>query len=143
MTFDYETDFNLNDCINAMGLEERGMVQQFVTDQVLLLSDEYIPFDEGGLKDSGHIENGTDIVWNTPYAHYQWNGIIYEDPVLHCAGFKTDKGWRARRGVQKIPTDRKLTYGNGPLRGPKWVERMMNNGGRDEIEKGAREMAKR
>lgn len=141
MKFDYEANFRLKDCIAAMGLEERGRIQRHVADQVLLLSDEYIPFDEGTLKDSGRIENGTDVVWNTPYARYMWNGIVYEDPDLHCAGFKTDKGWRSRSGVQKLPTDRKLTYGNGPLRGPKWVERMMNNGGREAIEQSAREEA--
>ena len=143
MKFDYETDFKLDDCIKTLGLDERGRVQQFVTNQILALSDEYIPLDEGSLRYSGHVENGTDVVWNTPYARYQWNGIVYEDPVLHCAGFRTDKGWRSRKGVQKVPTDRKLTYGNGTLRGEKWVERMMNDGGREAIEQGAREMVKR
>lgn len=39
------------------------------------LSEPYVPFDIAGkyanpgrLKDSAHIENGTDVVWNTPYA---------------------------------------------------------------------------
>lgn len=143
MKFDYQANFRLKDCIAAMGLEERGRVQQHVAEQVLILSDEYIPFDEGLLKDSGHIENGTEVVWNTPYARYQWNGLIYEDPQLHCAGFKTDAGWRSRKGVQKIPTNRKMTYQGGTLRGSKWVERMLNNGGREAIERSAREMTKK
>lgn len=143
MKFDYRANFRLKDCIAAMGLEERGRVQQHVAEQVQILSDEYIPFDEGLLKDSGHIENGTEVVWNTPYALYQWNGLIYEDPQLHCAGFKTDAGWRSRKGVQKIPTNRKMTYQGGTLRGPKWVDRMLNNGGREAIEQSAREMAKK
>lgn len=143
MKFDYQVNFRLKDCIAAMGLEERGRVQQHVAEQVLILSDEYIPFDEGLLKDSGHIENGTEVVWNTPYARYQWNGLIYEDPQLHCAGFKTDAGWRSRKGVQKIPTNRKMTYQGGTLRGSKWVERMLNNGGREAIERSAREMTKK
>lgn len=143
MKFDYQANFRLKDCIAAMGLEERGRVQQHVAEQVLILSDEYIPFDEGLLKDSGHIENGTEVVWNTPYARYQWNGLIYEDPQLHCAGFKTDAGWRSRKGAQKIPTNRKMTYQGGTLRGSKWVERMLNNGGREAIERSAREMTKK
>lgn len=146
MKFDYEANFRLQDCIAKMGLEEQGRVERHIAEQILVLSDEYIPFDEGGLKDSARISQtglGTVISWNTPYARYMWNGIVYEDPQLHCAGFKTDKGWRSRNGVQKIPTDRKLTYGNGPLRGPKWVDRMMNNGGREAIEQSAREVVKR
>lgn len=146
MKFDYEANFRLQDCIAKMGLEEQGRVERHIAEQILILSDEYIPFDEGGLKDSARISQiglGTVISWNTPYARYMWNGIVYEDPQLHCAGFKTDKGWRSRRGVQKIPTDRKLTYGNGKDRGPKWVDRMMNNGGREAIEQSAREVVKR
>ena len=146
MKFDYEANFRLQDCIAAMGLEEQGRVERHIAEQILVLSDEYIPFDEGGLKDSARISQtglGTVISWNTPYARYMWNGIVYEDPQLHCAGFKTDKGWRSRNGVQKIPTDRKLTCGNGPFRGPRWVDRMMNNGGREAIEQSAREGVKR
>lgn len=143
MKLEYHADFNLKDCIAAMGLEERGRVQQHVAEKVQILSNEYIPLNVGALRDSGYIENGTDVVWNTPYARYQWNGLIYEDPQLHCAGFKTDAGWRSRKDVQKVPTNRKMTYQGGTLRGPKWVDRMLNNGGREAIEQSAREMAKK
>ena len=138
MGFDYQCTFNLGECIHKLGLEERGRVQQVVTNEVLRLSSAYIPFDEGTLKDSGHIENGTDVVWNTPYARYVWNGIVYEDPELHCAGFKTENGWRSRRDVQKVPTNRKLQYHNGNLRGSHWVDRMLKNGGLQEIEQAVR-----
>lgn len=138
----YTCNFNLKDCIKKLGLEERGRIQQYVTNEVLNLSDPYVPFDEGTLRDSGHIENGTDVVWRTPYAHYVWEGIVYEDPDLHCAGFQlADGGWASRKGVQKIPTDRSLKYYNGSLRGPKWVDRMLQNGGLEKIQEGARRMA--
>ena len=139
MGVNYQCTFNLDECIRTLGLEERGYVQQVVANEVLRLSEPYVPFAEGGLISSGHIENGTEIVWNMPYASYMWNGIVYEDPDLHCAGFKTENGWRSRKNVQKVPTDRKLEYGNGNLRGSYWVPRMMQNGGREEIEKATRE----
>lgn len=139
--------FDLDDCMKTLGLEEGGRVQQVVTNSVLRLSDEYIPFKEGGLKDSGQIENDTDIVWggeSAPYANYMWNGIVYEDPVLHCAGFQVaDGGWRSRKGVQKIPTNRKLKYHNGKKRCSHWVEKMLQDGGREEIEQEARKAVKR
>lgn len=141
MAYTFECTFNLGDCIHTLGLEEKGRVQQFVADEVLRLSEPYVPLDKSGLKDSGHTEGGTDIVWNTPYAHYMWEGIVYEDPQLHCAGFKTENGWRSRKDVEKVPTDRKLKYGNGNLRGGHWVERMLQDGGLEEIEKGARREA--
>lgn len=142
MKFDYQCNFNLQDCIRTLGLDEKGKVQQVVTNAVLELSEPYVPFSEGMLLTSGHIENYTDIVWNTPYARYMWNGIVYEDPVLHCAGFQTENGWRSRKDVQKVPTDRELQYHNGSLRGKRWVDRMMQNGGRDKIEQMARKAAR-
>ena len=121
-----------------------------MVNEVLRLSDPYTPKAKGDLIGSGHPEDGTDIVWNMPYAHYMWEGIVYEDPQLHCAGFKTENGWRSRKESEnvppKVPTDRKLEYGNGGLqngglRGDHWVERMLQDGGLEEIEKGARREA--
>lgn len=143
MAYNYECTFNLSDCIHTLGIEERGRVQQVVANEVLRLSGPYIPFATGDLMASGHIENHTDIVWNTPYARYMWNGIVYEDPELHCAGFATENGWRSRKGVQKVPTDRAMQYQNGNLRGSHWTERMMQNGGREKIEKAAREAVRK
>ena len=137
--------FNLDDCIKTLGLEERGRVQQVVTNKVLKLSDPYIPFDEGNLRDSGHIENGTDVVWggsSALYAPYQWNGIVYEDPELHCAGFQVaDGGWRSRKGVKKVPTNRKLEYQGESTRGDHWVPRTLQDGGLAKIEEAARKEA--
>lgn len=143
MKLDYECTFNLDRCIKALGLEERGRVQQAVTNAVLEQSDPYVPLREGYLRGSGHIENGTDIVWRSPYAHYMWAGIVYEDPMLHCAGFKTEDGWRSRKGVTKLPTNRMLRYYRGSRRSAKWVEKMMQDGGREKIEQIARRAAVR
>ena len=143
----YSCTFNLDDCIKTLGLEEKGRVQQHVTNQVLELSDPYIPFREGGLKASGHIENGTDVVWggkSALYAPYMWGGIVYEDPQLHCAGFPLkDGGWASRKGVNKVPTDRKLKYYNGPDRGDHWVPRMLQDGGLEKIEDGVRRIVRK
>ena len=142
MSIEYTCDFNMQKCIKTLGVEEKGKVQNYVTNEVLRLSSPYIPLDEGTLLASGHIENGTDVVWgggSIPYAAYQWGGIVYEDPMLHCAGFQVaDGGWRSRKGVQKVPTERSLTYQNGDLRGPRWVLRMLQNGGLQKIQDGAR-----
>lgn len=132
-------DFDAKRCIKNLGLDESGRVQQVVTNEVINLSEPYVPFDEGNLAASVRIENGTDVVWRTPYSHYMWGGIVYEDPILHCAGFQVeDGGWRSRKGSQKVPTNRKLEYQNGSLRGPMWVPRMLQNGGARRIEDKAR-----
>lgn len=137
-------DFSVKRCIKNLGLDESGMVQQVVTNEVIKLSEPYVPFAEGDLAASAHIENGTDVVWGLPYAHYMWGGIVYEDPLLHCAGFQVeDGGWRSRKGVQKVPTNRKLEYQNGSLRGPKWVPRMLQDGGAKKIEDEARKAVRK
>lgn len=143
MEINYSCDFNMNECIRTLGLNERGRVQQVVTNAVLELSEPYIPFDQGDLMVSGHIENGTDVVWDTPYAQYMWNGIVYEDPVLHCAGFQTENGWRSKKGVQKVPTERSMEYRNGTQRGPRWVDRMLQNGGMEKIKQMVRKVVGR
>ena len=142
----YQCTFDLQSCIDAFGLDENGRVQQVVSNEVLRLSNDYIPLDEGNLAASGRIE-GTDVVWGggaVQYARYMRNGIVYEDPLLHCAGLEVqDGGWRSRKGVQKVPTDRLLEYRDAPKRGAYWTVRMLQDGGREEIEKAARKEAAR
>lgn len=118
MAYDYVCTFNLQDCIRTLGLEEKGRVQQFVTNEVMNLSEPYVPFDVAGkypmpgrLKNSVHIEDKTDVVWNTPYAR-RW---YYEE----------------------------ANFQGAPMRGRFWVERMLQNGGLKQIEDGARRVAAR
>ena len=125
MPYDYVCTFDLQDCIRTLGLEEKGRVQQYVTNEVINLSEPYVPFDLAGkypypgrLKNSAHIEDKTDVVWNTPYAR-RW---YYED-----ANFQ-GKGQSAEGGLG---------------RGTYWVDRMMQNGGREKIEDGARREARK
>lgn len=116
MPYDYEVKFNLDACIKKLGLNEQGRVQSFVTNEILRLSEPYVPFDlaertdsPGLLKDSGHPE-GTDVVWSTPY-------------------------------VRRLYYHPEYNYQGAPMRGGNWVDRMLQNGGLIEIEKGARRIA--
>lgn len=110
--------FNLDDCIKTLGLEERGRVQQVVTNEFKKNVEPYVPFDIAGkyenpgrLMDSGHIENETDVVWNTPYARRMYYHPEYE-------------------------------FQGAPMRGGYWADRYMQNGGREEIEQAARKAVK-
>lgn len=118
MGFAYECNFNLKDCINTLGIEERGRVQSFVTESVLNLAGPYVPNDLAEkyenphrLQDSGHIENGTEVVWKAPYAR-RW---YYQDADFQGA----------------------------PMRGRYWVPRMLQNGGLKQIEDDVREAVKK
>ena len=115
---DYICTFNLDDCIKTLGLEERGRVQQVVTNEFKKNVEPYVPLDvaekyenPGRLIDSGHIENETDVVWNAPYARRMYYHPEYE-------------------------------FQGAPMRGGYWADRYMQNGGRDEIEQAARKAVK-
>lgn len=115
----YNCTFSLDDCIKKLGLEEKGRVQRFVTNEFAKNVQAFVPFDEaerydnpGRLVDSGHIENETDIVWNTPYARR-----LYYHP--------------------------EYDYQGAPMRGAYWADRYMQNGGQQEIEDGVRRLLRR
>lgn len=114
---DYQCTFNLDKCIKTLGLEEKGRVQQYITNEFMKNVEPFVPFDlaekydnPGRLKDSCHIENDTDVVWSTPYARR-----MYYHPEYDFQG--------------------------APMRGGYWADRYMQNGGREEIEQGARRIA--
>lgn len=117
--YDYACSFNLNDCMKTLGIDEGGRVQQYVTNEFKKNVEPYVPFDLAGkyenpgrLIESCHIENETDVVWNTPYARR-----LYYHPEYNFQG--------------------------APLRGGYWADRYMQNGGRDELEQGAKEIVKK
>ena len=118
MAYNYVCTFDLQECLKTLGLDEKGRVQQYVTEEVMRLSEPYVPFDVAGkyphaglLKNSAHIEDDVDIVWKTPYAR-RW---YYED----------------------------ANFQGAPTRGRLWVDRMMQNGGQKKIEEGARREARK
>lgn len=122
---------SINTVIHNLGLEEGGDVQHFFTNEVWRLSDEYVPMDEGTLKNNSSMSlDGTQIIYNSPYARYQWYGLLMVDPDYLVGGFPLTKngiqnGFFSRAGVPKIldPNGRTLNNING-LRGPYWASRM-------------------
>ena len=100
--YDYEIQFNLKDCIKGLGLEPNGRVQKVVTEAVLMLSEPYVPLDvaelyddPGRLIDSGHLE-GTDVVWQTPYARR-----LYYHPEYNYQGSPRRGGYWVDRMLQE------------------------------------------
>lgn len=115
MKFDYTVKYDQDELLKDLGLEEKGLVQQFIVNQVLIHSTPYVPFDvmhlyenPGLLRDSGRVEE-TDVVWSTPYARY-----LYYHPEFNFQG--------------------------APLKGGYWVERAMQNGGLEKIRQGAQKL---
>ena len=119
--------------MKKLGLDQRGEVQRVIAEEALGLCDSIVPFRSGMLKQSGHVENnGECIVWNQPYARYQYYGMLMVDPQYKKgAMFNPDYGFWSRPGVQKELTDKPLEYnGQGESH---WFDKAMQNGGREKL----------
>ena len=105
--------------------EPKGSAQMFFTSELMRLSDKYVPFGNGPLKNSAMIEkDGTGLIYNTPYARLHWYGKLMVDPVTgKGAFFKEGYGFWSRPNTPKKLTDIDMQYNGAPMRGPRWVER--------------------
>ena len=70
---------NIQQTLARRGLEERGKAQQFLDNEVIRTTDSYVPLDSGKLKQSaisGTKVGSGKVVYNTPYAKYQYYGKL-------------------------------------------------------------------
>ena len=87
-------------------LNKDGEAQQFFTQQVRKFCDEYVPFDEGPLKNTARVGKNK-ITYIQPYSHYQYNGI-------------------SKNG-------KPFNYQHAPKRGKYWDKRMWADRGREVV----------
>ncbi len=85
--------------------------QKLLNMQIVADCDPLIPFQQGALRNSVNYPQGIyggEIEYNTPYAHYQYEGIVYSPniPIKDAEGNIT--GWYSP--PKKNPTERKLKY---------------------------------
>lgn len=119
--------------IKKLGLNQRGAVQVKMAVEAIRLCDSLVPFRDGVLRQSAHIADGGEtIVWEQPYAKYQYYGMLMVDPKYKKgAMFSPDYGFWSRPGVTKELTDKPLEYhGQGQSH---WFEKAMQNGGREQL----------
>lgn len=83
--------------LSRRNLEERGRAQQFFTDEVARMSNPYVPFKSGALKDSQVTISNGKIEYKAPYARRQ---------------YYSNSG-NGKQGANK-----------GGIRGKRWTERM-------------------
>ena len=123
--------------LRGLNLEKGGKAQKFFTSEIIRLSDKYVPFSTGVLKNSVHPEpDYSAILYTTPYARYHWLGKLMVDPITGKGSFfDAQEGlhW-SRPNTQKVLTDRDMQYQGAPLRGPFWTERMWEAEGEQILE---------
>lgn len=115
--------------LRMFGLEKGGRVQRTIDQTVIDYCQPYVPASpdrtlEFSAQVSTEIGSGR-VIWNTPYAHYQYMGIVY-GPNIPIIQDGVLMGFFSPPGRPKHPTDRGLTYdtAQNPMAGSHWFERM-------------------
>ena len=114
--------------LNAKGFGTRGKVQKFFTALCAKEMDKYVPMGQGqgsGILKNTKVVRKDSILYVQPYAHYQYIGKLYIDPVYKLgAFFNSEYGFWSRPGVKKIATNIDLKNTGAATRGPYWDKRM-------------------
>lgn len=98
---------DINKVLAKRGLLPSGKTQKFLTNQIQMYSDKYVPFLDGMLKTKATMSlDGTSITYQSPYARYHWYGLLMIGDA------------------PKTLTDTQMKYNGASMRGPKWTERM-------------------
>ena len=118
-------DINKNKIMSARGMGSSNGLRKHLASEVARLSDPYVPMQQGILKNTRQIaQDGSEIVYPGPYAHYQWLG--------EAMGGRAPKQY----------TGKKLSYSGAPMRGKMWTVRMLIDK-RKEIENNVETYIKR
>ena len=125
MKTDCKAKFSWNDTIETIAHENTGGdgSRLFLANECMRLMNPYVPAEQvevlaGSARaysdgDSGYVE------YNTPYAHYQYEGILYVSSI-------TGSAW-ASAGEYKVKTDKELEHQTAfhPLATSHWDKAMM------------------
>lgn len=142
-------DLNIEpgDLLAQYGLERGGRVQKVIDQTVIDYCKPYVPASpdrtlEFSAQAATDVGSGQ-VIWDTPYAHYQYMGIVYGPniPILEPESGVL-LGFFSPPGLPKHPTDRALTYdtSQNPLAGSHWFERMKADRLNDILDEARRAM---
>lgn len=111
-----------NDLLAKFGLEDGGRVQWALDNSVIKNCEGYVPASpnrtlEGSAPLYSQPGSGY-VIWNTPYARYQYYGRVMTDAL--------GRTWVGAGETKPIITDRRLQYdtAQNQLAGAFWFERM-------------------
>ena len=104
-----------------LGIEPNGRVQSFFTETCYNHMDKYVPFKEGDLASNVSLKPNS-ITYESPHAHYMYEGILYVDS-------ETGSSW-ARKDTKKVPASpqKELKYNPfyHPLASSHWDRQMVS-----------------
>ena len=116
--------------MKRLGVTAQGDVQRFHTANVRRRIQRYMPYRSGATIKLMIVQSSADepfIHVDQDYAHYLYEGKVWVDPKTHAAGFLTPNGWRSRKGVPKVASDRDIEYDKtkNPEAGAHWDRRLV------------------
>ena len=110
---------------NRLKINENGQAQAFLTETCYKHMDKYVPSDTTNLRTNVFIDKNS-ITYQSPYAHYQYNGIKYVDPLYGKGAFYNPKyGYWSRPNVKKVSSGKRLNYHTAGT-GDHWDRRMIS-----------------
>lgn len=116
--------------MRRLGVTAQGDVQRFHTANVRRRIQRYMPYRSGATIKLMIAQSPVDepfIHVDTLFARMLYYGKIMVDPKTGAAGFLTPNGWRSRKDVPKVVSDRDIQYDQtkNPQAGPFWDRRLV------------------
>lgn len=116
--------------MKRLGVTAQGDVQRFHTANARRRIQRYMPYRSGAMIKLMIVHSPAAepfIHVDAPQARTLYYGKVMVDPKTRAAGFLTPNGWRSRKGVPKVVSDREIEYDKtkNPQAGPFWDRRLM------------------
>lgn len=108
-----------------LGITPSGRVQKKFQSLCYRYMDKYVPRYEGNLRKNVDLSNPTEIVYNSPYAHYQYEGKLYVMDNGKGSYYSPKYGFWSDKGMPKHDSGKPLTYHTGGT-GDHWDKRMVS-----------------
>lgn len=107
-----------------LGIQPRGPAHRYFTKRCADYMDKYLPFKRGGLAYDTRIIETDKIIYNSPYAHYMYEGKVM-GPNIPIKKDGIVVGWFSKS--PKYYTGKDINYnksGGHEYAGPYWDKRM-------------------
>lgn len=128
------------DIIQNFGLDENGRVQKVIDNSFIHYMRLKMSQDSKMMINNTRNPKGGLVTVETPYAHYQNEGILYVDPITAKGAFYNENyGFWSRPNTKKVSSNRPLNYHGGANRGAHFVERTVSENFNDILKEAQKE----
>ena len=107
-----------------LGIEPNGRVQRYFQKRCKDYMDKYVPREDGNLRKNVDLSNPNLIVYQSPYAHYMYEGKVM-GPNIPITENGNIIGWFSPKGKRKHYTGKDIVYHKAGT-GDHWDRRMVS-----------------